>query len=117
MGARLQSVPAGIYAGAMSELDPARVLETILPQNPWLEVHRAQLPESLAPSVERGFVEQLTHWLVDGPALTHDAFTPPFTPTHSLSNDFKFRRGGQQRLHRDQIIAARGNVTETSTCN
>lgn len=77
VGARLQSVPAGIYAGPMSELDPARVLETILPQNPWLEVHRAKLPESLAPSVERGFVEQLTQWLVDGPATPYSLLLGP----------------------------------------
>ena len=68
---RLQSVPGGNYAGAMSDPDPGRLLETILPQNPWLEVHTTRLPEVLAPPTERALVAKLTEGLLEGSATPY----------------------------------------------
>jgi predicted AAA+ superfamily ATPase len=55
----------------MPDSDPGRILETILPQNPWLEVARSRLPEVLAPAHERGLVEKLCGRLVDGSATPY----------------------------------------------
>ena len=52
----------------MPDADPGRLLETILHQNPWLELHKPKLPQVLAPARERSLVDKLCASLLEGPS-------------------------------------------------